>query len=432
MRPEFEALSNYIQGALLRRLLSVAAVAAVSVGMLVPAADAVTSPTVSYKGLPAGWSNGSINCTSGAPVALNASHVTGPATPHDGSGSLKIAETNGISGAIQADFSQTEPALSTLSAFDAYLYASANGGVPGSLLIEAYDPTTNLDYEFSLDLAAPDQWLHLDAATATLSWNSWNDSTGADAAQGTDTLQSFLADPAHANVKLDQLVVAGPCDPGTFYVDSLNYAVGATVGTIDFEAPTPTTLTNGSHPATMVNGQSTTLSATLKSASTPLAGLTAQLYAKSTGSTIYKLLKTVTTNASGIASAAVAPANTTSYQWRFPNSSSAQYAPSNAPAYTIVSRQRVVVTAKPAWVTYRTTAVVSGYVRPIKGGVTVRLVRLVSGKRIVVGYARTGPRGAFAIDALMTVRGTSTYLVSALPYPGQDLGQSATFKITTK
>ena len=104
----------------------------------------------------------------------------------------------------------------------------------------------------------------------------------------------------------------------------------------------------------------------------------------------------------------------------------------NASEFTIVSRQRVVVTSKPTSAAYGTNAVLKGRITPHKGGVTVRLVRLVNGQRIVVANAKTVYGGYFTIKAPMKVRGTYTYLVSALPYPGEDLGQSPSFKITTK
>ncbi|MGN6723866.1 MAG: hypothetical protein ACTHJM_14755, partial [Marmoricola sp.] len=201
----------------MRRLFAVAAAAVVSVALMVPAADAATTPVVSYKDLPAGWQNGSIDCTTSAPVALASGRVPGPATPPAGTGSLRIDEASNVSGGIEADFSQTEPSLSTLSAFDAYLYSKSSNGVQAGLFIEAYDPTTNVTYQFEHLLTTPDQWVHVDAVNGLTEWQA-RDSTGAQVDSGSGTVQSFMSAPSHANVKLDQLVVGGSCDAGSYYV----------------------------------------------------------------------------------------------------------------------------------------------------------------------------------------------------------------------
>ncbi|MGN6721138.1 MAG: hypothetical protein ACTHJM_00835 [Marmoricola sp.] len=413
----------------MRRLISVAALAAISIGLLVPAADAAT-PTISYKGLPAGLTNASVSCVADASATLSATHVSGPATPPAGSGSLRIVEANDVSGGIQADFSSTEPSLSAVTAFDAYLYARSSDGVPASLLVEAYDPSTNRDYEFSLDLTAPDKWVHLNAATATMSWVARNGTTGVTVATGKNSLATFMQAPEHANVKLEALVVAGSCDPGAFYVDALNYAVGPTADTLDFEAPLPSTLANFSRPTSVRMGTVVTLGARLTHSSAPAAGETVSLYAHSVGRS-FQLIKTLTTDSTGAVSFKVAPNSTTTYQWRY-SGANTNYAPVNASAFTIASRQLVAVTSKPTAAAYGTNAVVKGRITPHKGGVTVRLVRLVNGNRMVVASAKTTYGGYFTIKAPMKLRGTWTYTVSALPYPGQDLGQSATFKVTTK
>lgn len=427
----------------MRRLLSVAAVVAVSVGLLVPAADAATTPIVSYNGLPSDWSASSFNCNTGQDSSYVPAHVADPAgTP--GRGSLGVSSPAGVARDLEFGY-DVYSNLSQLTAFTGDVYVPSGGPAPEFTILAAEDgpadiPPSHL-YALSVKPVGNDAWVTLDATKGltvrTGTWNAATQDYDWTVADGTQDLSAFAS--AHPTVSFDSFDISlefnspADCVASTFYIDNVHYAAGGVDRTVDFEVPAQTSFSNGTHPASIVNGQSLTLSATLKSAGTPVAGQTVQLYAKSTGSTTYKLLKTVTTNAStGVASAGVAPSNTTSYQWRFPSSGSNQYAPTNASAITIVSRQRITVTSKPTSVGYRGTAVVSGYIRPIKGGVTVRLVRVVSGKRIVVASTRTGPRGVFTIKAPMTVRGTAIYLVSALPYAGQDLGQSATFKITTK
>lgn len=427
----------------MRRLLSVAAVAAVSVGLLVPAADAATTPIVSYNGLPSDWYASTIDCNTGGDAAYAPAHVADPAgTP--GQGSLKVSSPAGVARDLQFGYGP-ESLLSQLTAFTSDVYVPSGGAAP-EFTIQASEggasgtPPTHI-YALSVKPVGNDAWVSLDATKGlTVRTGTWNAATHDydwTTAAGTQDLSTFAS--AHATAWFDSFDISlelnspADCVASTFYIDNVHYATGSVDNTVDFQVPAQTSLANGSHPAAIVNGQSLTLSATLKRAGTPLAGQTVQLYAKSTGSTTYRLLKTVSTNATtGAASARVAPSNTTSYQWRFPSSGSNQYAPTKASAFTIVSRQRVVVTTKPTIVGYGRTAHIDGYIRPIKGGVTARLIRVVNGKRIVVGYAKTGPKGVFNIYAPMKVCGTYTYLVSALPYPGQDLGWSTTFKITTK
>lgn len=418
-----------VKGATLRRLLSVAAVAAVSVGLLVPAADAATTPIVSYKGLPGDWQGISFPCSlSGTPGPYSPAHVMGPDTPPAGQGSLKVAGSSTKSPVLFFGPSNA-PLLSTLSAFDAYVFVPTTGGTQAEFDIEASEGP--VDYTLSITSTGTGAWKHLDLTGSTvLNWDSFNNTTNAEDS-GTSTLADFVT--AHPNAVFDDLVTAPTnCGPSTFYLDDVHYAVGTTDNTVDFEAPTPTSLVNFSRPASVVSGTAVTLGARLTASSTPVAGQTVSLYAHGVGTSTYHLVKSVVTDATGAVSTKVANTSTTTYQWRFASSGSSPYAPANAGAFTIVSRQRVVVTTKPTSVTYGRTAHIDGYIRPIKGGVTARLIRLVNGKRIVVGYAKTGPKGVFNIYAPMKVRGTYTYLVSALPYPGQDLGQSATFKITTK
>ena len=426
----------------MRRLFSVAAVAAVSVGLLVPAADAATTPVVSYNGLPADWLASSLNCTTGADSPYAPAHVADPAgTP--GRGSLRVSSPAGTARDLEFGFG-SDSLLSQVTTFTSDVYVPSGSPAP-EFTIQASDaapvgtPPKHL-YALTVKPAGNDAWVALDATKAltvhTGTWNSAAQDYDWTTAAGTQDLSTFAS--AHPSAWFESFDVSlelgspADCVASTFYIDNVHYAMGSADTTVDFEVPAPTSLTNGSHPWSIIHGRSTTLSATLKSGATPLSGQTAQLYAKSTGSTTYKLLKTVTTNAAGVASATVTPPNTTNYQWRFPSAGSNPYAPTYAAPYTIVSRQRVTVTTKPTTTRYGGTAYVSGYIRPMKGGVKARLIRLVSGKRIVVGSVSTGPKGVFNIYAPMKVRGTYTYLVSALPYPGQDLGQSASFKITTK
>lgn len=412
--------------------MSIAAVAVVSIGLLVPAADAASAPITSYKGLPSGWSGFRFPCTStGSPTNYSPAHVTGPSTPPVGSGSLRVTESTSYANLVEIDFGTTL-GLSSLTAFDGSIYVPSTSASNAQFVIGATDGSTT-EYLLTLAPITRDSWVSLDMATATLNWEAFNNQTGTTIADGADTLSGFVS--GHPGLVLQGLAFepTNPCESSSFYLDNVHYAAGATDNTVDFEAPYADSFVNGSHPSSVLTGTALTLSATLSSGAHPFTtSQSVQLWAKGSSSTTYKLIKTLTTDPStGVVSYRVAPSSTTSYQWRYP-ATGTNYAPVNASAFSVTTRQRVVVTSKPTMVRYGAKAYVSGYVRPIKGGVKVRLIRLVSGKRIVVATVSTGPKGVFNIYAPMTVRGTYTYLVSALPYPGEALGQSATFKIATK
>ena len=320
------------------------------------------------------------------------------------------------------------PLLSTLTAFDAYVYVPATGAATPEFDIDATDGSVY----YSLHVAATGTgWVHVDTTgTTVLAYDSFNGQTNTEGPSGSSTLADFAT--AHPNATFDTFVVAPTaCGPGVYNLDDVHYAVGSTDNTVDFEAPLPTTLANSSHPRSVLTGTVFTLGAHLTSADSVLSDQTVSLYAHGVGTTTYRLVKSLTTDANGAVSMQVAPTSTTTYQWRYTGAGT-NYAPVNATAFTVTSRQRVAVTSKPTSTSYRGTAVIKGRVTPHKAGVTVRLIRLVSGKRIVVASARTTTGGYFTIKAPMTARGTYSYLVAALPYPGEALGQSATFKIATR
>lgn len=409
----------------MRRILTVAASTAAAVGLVIPAAQAATNPSVSYKGLPSDWHALSVPCAPGSPTAYTPAHVTGPVGAPAGVGSLRLAGSSSTSPIVF--FGPTDsPLLSSLTAFDGYVNTPSTAGATPEFDIEASDGSV----DYSLHIAASGAgWVHVDTTGATvLSWDSFDNQTSTEAS-GSSTLSDFVT--AHPNATFNAFVLAPEtCGPETYYLDDVHYAVGSVDNTVDFEAPLPAALTNGSHPSSVLSGSVVTLSAHLSSSGTPLAGQTVKLYSHGVG-TSYRLVKSLTTDSSGAVSMRVGLNSTTTYQWRYP-ATSTNYAPATASAFTIASRQRVAVSSKPTTTTYRGFAVIKGRVTPNKAGVTVRLIRLVSGKRIVVASARTTTGGYYTIKAPMYVRGTYSYLVSALPYTGENLGQSTTFKITTR
>lgn len=410
----------------MRRTLVLAAATVLGIGAFASAAQAATAPILSYKGLPSDWHGLSIPCVSGSPAAYAPPRVYGPATPPSGGGSARVSGTSSNSPVLF--FGPTEsPLLSTLSAFDGWVYVPISAAATPVFHVEASDGAVG----YSLDLAASGTgWVHLDTASPTvLKYDSFNNQTNTAGPSGTTTLSDFEA--AHTGAIFDAFVIAPQsCGVGTYYLDDVHYAVGTTDNTVDFEAPLPSSLANGSHPSSVLTGTPTTLTATLASAGTPLAGQSVALYAHGVG-TSWHLVTTRTSDVNGAVSLKVTPTSTTTYQWRFA-ATGTNYAPVNASSFLIASRQRVLVTSKPTSTVYRGTAVIKGRVTPHKTGVTIQLVRLVSGKRIVVASTKTVMGGYFTLKAPMNTRGTYSYVVAAVPYTGEALGQSSSFKITTR
>ena len=75
---------------------------------------------------------------------------------------------------------------------------------------------------------------------------------------------------------------------------------------------------------------------------------------------------------------------------------------------------------------------IKGRLTPGRSGVVVRLVRVVSGKKVALASSRSTTGGYFTIKAPMLARGTYTYVVTAAAYTGEAVGQSSAFKIATK
>lgn len=406
-----------------------------SVGLLVPAADAVTSPVVSYKGLPTNWWGLSLPCSpSGTPSSYSGTHTTGPGTPPAQQGSLRVSDSSGTMDVLGVDFGYT-PVLSGLTAFTGSVYVAGGSTDNVQFEIDASDGSTT---DYSLTLATPtrDAWVSLDLLNgATLNWQSYDHNTGNPVASGTTTWSAFTT--AHSNLVLEDLAFAplSGCSPVTYYLDDVHYAVGAIDDTVDFEAPYADSFVNHTSSRSVLTGTPVTLSATLSSTAQPFStGQTVQLWAKSATSSTYKLLKTLTTDpTTGAVSYRVGPSSSTSYQWRYPASNAGNnYAPVNSSVTTIVTRQRVAITSKPTTTSYRGYATIKGRLTPAKSGVVVRLVREVSGRRIVVASARSTTGGYFTLKAPMLARGTYTYVVTASAYTGEAAGQSASFRITTR
>ncbi|GAC1379590.1 MAG: hypothetical protein NVSMB48_03540 [Marmoricola sp.] len=398
-----------------------------SVGLLVPAADAVTSPVVSYKGLPSGWDGASINCSAMTEGSPTVSHVTGPGTPPLGSGSLKISESNS-STILELPF-LTSPALSSLTAFDAGVYEPATGGLTPTIDIGVTQGSTH--YLLVAPGSGTGAWQTIDTTTATMGWVN----ADTDTAVGSGTLAQF--ETAYPGALLGALLVVpgASCRTGSFSLDAFHYNVNGTESTTDFEAPYADSFVNHTSSRSVLTGTPVTLSATLSSTAQPFStGQTVQLWAKSATSSTYKLLKTLTTDpTTGAVSYRVGPSSSTSYQWRYPASNAGNnYAPVNSSVTTIVTRQRVAITSKPTTTSYRGYATIKGRLTPAKSGVVVRLVREVSGRRIVVASARSTTGGYFTLKAPMLARGTYTYVVTASAYTGEAAGQSASFRITTR
>lgn len=407
-------------------MLTAATVAAATLGLAVPAANASTNLIVSYKGVPADWHALSFPCDpSGSLSAYSPAHVTGPAAPPSGQGSARIAGS-ATSSPILFFGPADSPLVSTLSAFDAYVYIPSSAAATPEFDMEVSDGET----DYSLHIAAAGTgWVHLDTTGSTvLNYDAFNNQTNVESS-GTTTLSDFK--DAHSTATFNTFVISPEsCGAGTYYLDDVHYAVGTTDNTVDFEAPLPASLTNGSHPTSVVTGAATTLTATLASAGTPLGDQPVSLYAHGVG-TSWHLVTTRTSDANGAVSAKVASTSTTTYQWRYA-ASGTNYAPVNASSVLITSRQLVVISSKPTSTAYRGTAVIKGRITPHKTGVTVQLVRLVSGKRVVVASTKTVSGGYFTLKAPMNARGTYSYVVAALPYTGEALGQSPSFKIATK
>lgn len=427
----------------MRRLLTAAAIAALSIGLLVPAAVAATTPIVSYNGLPADWDATSTNCSTGVGSSYSPAHVQGAGTPPAGQGSLKVSASSGVYRDLSFGFASTDIPMTQVSALSGEVYVPSAGGIAPEVTIVGANatpstaPTTLYILRFTPTATGTDSWVSFDATTATLTWDAVSLSNGAYSNLGSGTLAAFNTQYPSAEFGYFDIAphITGPsqCVAGTYYLDDVHYATPDGDNTVDFEAPNPTAFTNGSHPSSVVTGTAVTLTATLTSNGSPLTNQSVGLYAKGTGSTSYKLIKTLTTDATtGAVSMRVGPSSTTSYQWRYLSSGSNPYAPANAAAFTITTRQAVSISSKPTSVSYRGTAVIKGRVKPYKAGVTVRLVRIVSGKRIVVASARTTTGGYFTIKAPMTVRGTYSYVVTAAAYTGEAQGQSSSFRIATR
>lgn len=416
---------------LVRRFLRVVAASATVVGLLLPSAGAVTALMVSYKGLPSGWWGMSTPCSPNAtPSNYAGAHVSGPSAPPAQQGSLQVEQSAVTAKVLGIGFGATPP-LSSLQAFGGSVYVPSTSADDAQMIIRATDGSTT-DYALSQTVSAKDSWTPFDLTAGILSWRSSSYQTGAPIDSGTTTLSGFVS--AHPGLALETLSFepVDGCTSATFFLDNIHYTAGTTDATVDFEAPIADSLVNGMHPTSVLTGTPVTLSATLSSTTQVFAtGQNVQLWARATGWSSYKLLRSLTTDPStGSVSYTVASSSTASYQWRYP-ANGTNYAPVYAPVITIVAHQRVAITSRPTNVPYRGYATIKGRVKPNRSGIVVRLNRIVSGNKILVAVARTTD-GYFTIKAPMTARGTYAYIVVAASYTGEATGQSSLFTIATR
>jgi hypothetical protein len=169
----------------------------------------------------------------------------------------------------------------------------------------------------------------------------------------------------------------------------------------------PTTLSIDASPATLSPGDSTTLSTVLRADGAPQAVRRVELYRSTDGGASWTFVAAPITDEAGRASQSVAPATTTTYQWRHPSTDSLEASASASRMVKVLSATALTMEADADTVpaggstTLRTELSVGG--RPVHGDVTLWAVEDGGTTWSVVGEAETNLGGSASLVVSPTV-----------------------------
>lgn len=203
--------------------------------------------------------------------------------------------------------------------------------------------------------------------------------------------------------------------PGTAY--DVHVAATNDVGMSAYSATkTITTLADAtaltiSKATKIAYGKTVTIGGTIKDTTTkkPLSGASVSLYSKPTGSSTYKLVKTVKSSSTGaISVAGVKPAKTTTYQWRY--AGTAAHKAANSATDTVTVTRTATITASLKTINKGKTTKIFGLVSPVAGGTAT--IQRKSGARWLSGMhaaikRQKLPSGRTAIGYVVVYKGTA-------------------------
>lgn len=276
-----------------------------------PAAATTSTRVVSRSGMPANMLVGHGYACGTSTGNDTASHVTGPATPPGGTGSLALTTPAFSDEEIQ--WNPSSLTASDLTGLSFYEYGPSGSSV---LVGAGFTDGNNIDSVVAY-FAPNETWTQQDVMTASADWSTTSGGTYTD--NGATTLATFIAGhPSETFLGLD--IANQACSSGstsTVNIDDLAIGLDSATTTYDFE--TPTTLRLGvALPAASVAGSAVTVRGTETTADNegPLTGAKLDLYAQPAGSSTFTKVGSATASATGAVALVQHPTVTTLYEWR--------------------------------------------------------------------------------------------------------------------
>jgi hypothetical protein len=363
---------------------------------------------------------GTASCATAS--AATVKHVKGPKKPPLGKGSLRLSlHPNSTAAVSEAPSGENLTDLTQMS-LSSYKTA-ASAAVDQVLIISA--PTSPSDDYYQVTLALPTTektWAATDVlGNGTLVTAKLIDpSDGSVVTTDNTSYQAFAS--GHPALGLQSVGIDSTnCTNSTHVldIDALTIGFSDTATTYDFEAAVGTKLVGRISAASIVAGKTVTPRATLSAGGHPFAGQPVTLYQKPIRAKHFNKVKTVTTNAKGVAKASRKPRISTAYQWRF--GGSATYQAAVSATHKVAVARRLTLRLEQAKVRSGVPLDGSGTLSPKHPGAIVKLwerkrhgkVRALIAKGAVhhdgsYSIARNLPVGSYKIFATVAATKTNT------------------------
>jgi hypothetical protein len=302
----------------MRRIIAVVGLFTTAlVGAGAPAGARAFTDIVSTSGLPTDVYVVRVVCNPNAPdppvlspTTTAYRHVYGVEHPPLGKGSLRINPAADRVPGIRVTRAGSLANLTALSVGS----ASEFSGIFGFIFVSA----GGHDWVLMANTADPEpyRWANYDLYAE--SW-LWRDLTVDNSPYPAGTITQFVTAHAPSPGFNVEMIAGGTCLSLTqqpVFFDDLEVGMSGVTKRYNFESTTTGLTISASH-STIARGSTVTLSTVFTDGGIRVSGRTVTLWAKPAGATSFSQIRTRSSSADGTASATLAPARTTTYQWRY-------------------------------------------------------------------------------------------------------------------
>jgi hypothetical protein len=378
-----------------RRVVPLAAI--ISLLVATPASAATTFVT-STKGVPSSYYIQAYNFCDKIPVASTYRHVTGPATPPRGVGSLRLVA--GVHEEIEFGRDRTGNAGS-ITAFQLSAFVPTTPSSHVLLGAWAYEGSTI--YQADITLAHAGAWTQYDLLDGRMLNTRVVNSEG----QAIDTGQQSWATWANAHSTATSIIpyigidTCAGTQAASVYVDKVRILQGAEADTtVDIEPSPPATMTITASRSRLVAGQSVTLSTELSNAGSVIANRPVQLLARKAGTQDFHKVADVVTDDNGDARSTQKPVVNTTYRWRFTGDENT--GPTTSPGKTVNVARKITLKVADATLAADQKLRARGATTPVGRGLTVKLWKQRSGADLQLAKTTTAADGTWHLRTGLT------------------------------